>query len=155
MIKKIIKVVLIIFWMGVIFAFSSDNGEASTEKSDSIIINVYQIFNKKELTNKEKEELVEKLVFPIRKLAHLSEYLILGILIISLISEFTLINRKAFFIGLLLCIIYATSDEIHQLFSVGRSARILDILIDTIGSSIGISIYYLIDKKILRRKLYE
>lgn len=155
MIKKIIKVVLIIFWMGVIFAFSSDNGEASTEKSDSIIINVYQIFNKKELTNKEKEELVEKLVFPIRKLAHLSEYLILGILIISLISEFTLINRKAFLIGLLLCIIYATSDEIHQLFSVGRSARILDILIDTIGSSIGISIYYLIDKKILRRKLYE
>lgn len=155
MIKKIIKVVLIIFWMGVIFAFSSDNGEASTEKSDSIIINVYQIFNKKELTNKEKEELVEKLVFPMRKLAHLSEYLILGILIISLISEFTLINRKAFLIGLLLCIIYATSDEIHQLFSVGRSARILDILIDTIGSSIGISIYYLIDKKILRRKLYE
>ncbi len=155
MLKKIIKIFLIIIWMGVIFAFSSDTGEASTKKSDSIIINIYQIFNKKELKEKDKEKIINSVVYPVRKIAHLSEYLILGFLITSLVSEYTLIDRKAILLSIILCIIYASSDEIHQLFSVGRSARILDVIIDTIGSSIGTLFYFIIDKKLLRRKLYE
>lgn len=42
--------------------------------------------------------------------------------------------------SILFCFIYACSDEIHQLFLSGRSARILDTFIDSIGGFSGISI---------------
>ena len=40
MIKKVIKFILIVLCMVVIFMFSSDNADMSTEKSDGLIISV-------------------------------------------------------------------------------------------------------------------
>lgn len=153
MIKKIIKLLLIIIWMGIIFSFSKDNGEVSTKKSDSVIIRIYKIFDKRELTEKEKEQIIEKYVVPIRKSAHFIEYFILGVLVISFISEFIELNIKAIIIGIIICCLYAVSDELHQLFISNRSAEVLDVFIDTIGSSTGIIIYRSIYKKILRRNI--
>ena len=34
--------------------------------------------------------------------------------------------------------IYAITDEIHQIFVIGRSGEIRDIIIDTCGSTVGI-----------------
>ena len=137
--KKIIKLILVITWMGVIFIFSQDNGNASNKKSDSLIIKVYQIFDKRELSSKEKEKIIEKLVFPVRKLAHFSEYMI--------------INMKSILIAISITMLYAVSDEIHQLFSAGRSCRILDVIIDTLGGSTGIIIYNFIRNKLSRRSV--
>jgi VanZ family protein len=39
---------------------------------------------------------------------------------------------------ILLCFLYASSDEIHQLFVPGRSGSFIDILLDTFGSSCAI-----------------
>lgn len=149
MLKKIIKLLLIIIWMGVIFSFSSDNGDKSETKSDSVIIKIYKIFNNRELTTKEKEHIIDIFVTPVRKLAHFTEYFILGLLVISFISEYTIINIKSLLIALLICCLYAVSDEIHQLFTDGRAGRVLDVLIDTTGSLTAILIYY----KMKRRKI--
>ena len=41
-----------------------------------------------------------------------------------------------------MCVIYACSDEIHQLFIFGRSCELRDVLIDFIGSLLGVMIAY-------------
>ena len=96
----------------------------------------------------EQKEIIDKFVFPIRKAAHFSEYLILGILIISFISEFKALEIKYLILAIFISMLYAISDEIHQLFVSGRSARVFDIVIDTLGATTGISIYNFIKNKI-------
>lgn len=41
----------------------------------------------------------------------------------------------------ILGILYATSDEIHQLFSGGRSAQLSDVCLDTLGVITGLLLY--------------
>ena len=55
--------------------------------------------------------------------------------------------RKSYLLSILLCIIYVTSDEIHQIFTIGRAGRIKDILIDSVGSITGIYLYKLLIKR--------
>ena len=43
---------------------------------------------------------------------------------------------------------YAVTDELHQFFVSGRSARIFDVGIDTLGVATGILIYLIIRKVI-------
>ena len=59
--KKIIKLILIIICMFTIFSFSSDNGDKSTKKSDSIIIVMCEKFFGRELSKQEKEKYIDKL----------------------------------------------------------------------------------------------
>lgn len=48
------------------------------------------------------------------------------------------LNQKTIAIVFLISLIYAISDEFHQLFVVGRFASIKDIAIDMIGSSLAL-----------------
>lgn len=155
MLKKIIKLVLLIAWMAIIFNFSNDNGTESTKKSDLVITKIYQVITNAEPSKKQLQNIIDKYVYPIRKLAHFTEYAVLGILLVNFINEFKILSIKVIIISVILCMLYAISDEIHQLFSAGRSARILDVFIDTLGSSTGIIIYKLLNNKSMRSKKYE
>lgn len=126
-----------------IFSLSNDNGYKSTKKSDKVITFWYE----KLTNNKINKEVINKLVYPVRKSAHIIIYLILGLLFISLLYEFNITTKIMIISSILFCFIYACSDEIHQLFVVGRSGEIKDIILDTIGSTIGIFVYYLYRKK--------
>ena len=53
---------------------------------------------------------------------------------------------SALFIG----IIYASLDEIHQLFIEGRSGQVIDVCIDTIGVALGICSFMLLYKIVLK-----
>ena len=44
-------------------------------------------------------------------------------------------------------IIYAITDEIHQIFVSGRSGEIRDIIVDTCGSTVGILLNIIINRK--------
>ncbi len=66
----------------------------------------------------------------LRKLAHLSEYAVLGALLQRALSR----SGPAIVIGAL----YATSDELHQHFVRGRHAAWYDVVIDTVGVTIGV-----------------
>lgn len=147
MIRKVIKVILVLLWMVMIFLLSNEEAVKSSKKSDGLIIRSVELFTGKSLSVQEKEKVLRYLVFPVRKCAHLSLYLILGILVISLLREYMVINNKLVFWALLICFLYACSDEIHQLFVPGRSGEVRDVLIDTLGSILGASFYYLVFRK--------
>lgn len=71
--------------------------------------------------------------FIVKKTAHLVEYAILYFLAFRAFSKKNA-YQKAFLLG----IIYAFSDEIHQLFTPGRTAKVRDILVfDLSGLIIG------------------
>ena len=52
--------------------------------------------------------------------------------------------------ALLICAVYAATDELHQMFVQGRSCEVRDILIDSLGALTGILIACLIS--VLRAK---
>ncbi|MCI6899321.1 MAG: VanZ family protein [Tenericutes bacterium] len=147
MIRKVIKIILVLLWMVMIFLLSNEEAVKSSKKSDGLIIKSVELFTGKSLSDQEKEKVLKYLVFPVRKCAHLSLYLLLGILVISLLREYMVINTKLVLLSLLICFLYACSDEIHQLFVPGRSGEARDVLIDTLGACLGVSFYYLVFRK--------
>jgi VanZ family protein len=66
----------------------------------------------------------------LRKGAHMTEYAILGLLLLRAVGR----ELPALALGFA----YAVSDEIHQHFVRGRHASPVDVLIDTAGVAIGI-----------------
>ena len=131
--KIILKSLILVIWMSIIYFLSNQNGNESSNLSNGLLYNIFKTFHLSDtLVN-------DFLLNLIRKLAHFTEYLILGILVLNLLKEFNIKNK--IFIGALLCLLYAASDEIHQLFINDRSASILDVLIDFLGSMTGLFLY--------------
>ncbi len=152
-VKIIISYLLVIIWMIVIFLFSSANGNESGNDSKGIIKGTITIADKivvniglkDELyTDMEKDVIAENLNYPLRKVMHFSEYLILALLWLNALS-LSKVKHK-YLITLLICVIYAMSDEYHQTFINGRSGQLLDVLIDSTGSFIGTGCYVLLTK---------
>lgn len=159
-----IMLLLIIAWMVLIYYFSSmksdESDKTSSETVATIIDNSLKITNKIGAThaNSSYSDILaaSKVINPlIRKVAHFSEYFILAVLVIIFLN-YVIENKKyiiVFLISLVICALYAASDEFHQVFISGRSAQIIDVCIDTFGSLIGLLLYstyywaYMIGKK--------
>ena len=142
--KKIISFIVLILWMIVIFSFSSADANKSTGTSDKVITTMIEIKDKitnNETPNNEKEIIVKNSSFYIRKLAHITEYLILGFLMFNLLKQYSVTN---IYYAIGLSILYSCTDEFHQLFINGRSGSIKDVLIDSIGILIGTYLYKLL-----------
>lgn len=150
--KKVIYSILIVAWMIIIFCLSNQPAADSTELSDGFISNtignVYKLFDKN-ISSDELDLIKIKYTHPVRKMAHFTIYMILGILVTLLVREYNVSFNKCLFISLLVCLLYSISDEIHQLFVFGRSGEIRDVLIDTSGSFIGIFVF----NKLFRKKV--
>ena len=142
--KKIISFIVLILWMIVIFSFSSADANKSTGTSDKVITTMIEIKDKitnNETPNNEKEIIVKNSSFYIRKIAHITEYLILGFLMFNLLKQYSVTN---IYYAIGLSILYSCTDEFHQLFISGRSGSIRDVLIDSIGILIGTYLYKLL-----------
>ena len=74
----------------------------------------------------------------LRKCAHVTEYAVLGFLLARLVG------REA--PALLLGILYAASDELHQSFVRGRHASPIDVAIDGVGLVIGVLAWRRLDR---------
>ena len=74
----------------------------------------------------------------IRKLAHLTEFTILGGVLYVILRRYIEYGTVVKTIGV--GIVIASLDEFIQLFSLGRSSQLSDVLIDTVGIIIGISV---------------
>ncbi|ACD53838.1 VanZ family protein [Clostridium botulinum] len=141
--RKVVNWILLILWMIIIFAMSNQPAVVSDKQSGLVIttltnlgIDMNGIFG--ELAN-----------FIVRKTAHFLEYMILGILILNVL-EIHYTRQKIRLLGVLLVFLYASSDEIHQLFVQGREGAFRDVVIDTLGGTFGI---FVISKlKVLRLK---
>lgn len=139
--KKTISIVSLILWMIIIFSFSSADANKSTGTSDKVITTMIEIKDKitdQETPINEKEIIVKNSSFYVRKIAHITEYLILGLLMFNALKQFNILN---IYYAIILCILYSCTDEFHQLFINGRSGSFRDILIDTIGILLGTYLY--------------
>lgn len=76
--------------------------------------------------------------FFIKKFAHVFVYLVLYFLLQFAVNKTTQTSQTKLrlYLPLILCCIYAISDEIHQSFVPGRTATLRDIGYDMIGVSI-------------------
>lgn len=84
------------------------------------------------------------LEFFIRKLAHLLEYMVLGILVLRLLAVLCRIQIPfLLLISLVICSLYAALDELHQHYTGGRTPMAVDVLLDTSGAALGIMTYFL------------
>lgn len=130
-IQKIISIILVVFWASLIFLFSNQGGTSSTNNSNFIVDflnNFLNLFIDIDLTN------YDFIFLLVRKLAHLLEYFILAILVYYLLYQFKV--KKKLILTIIICFLYALSDEFHQLFIIGREGRLIDVLIDTLGASL-------------------
>lgn len=83
--------------------------------------------------------------FFIRKLGHVTIYMILTLLILRALHHHHFRWKAAkYFLVFLLAFLYAMSDEYHQSLTGFRDGRWMDVGIDSIGILIGICIHSLL-----------
>lgn len=134
---RVLSVILLVFWMALIFNFSSQNANASSAMSGEIIEAVAEKFypNYENLTQEEKIEIVQGYQFMVRKAAHVGIYAVLGFFaFLTFISYVKLKFFARVSLAGAVCCLYALSDEIHQNFVWGRSCELRDFLIDSVGA---------------------
>ena len=153
--KKTIIILLTLLWCIVIFIFSSMSGNESNEKSKETINNVIdttlEVTNDSGITDKHPSEkkinsVIEKLNKPLRKCMHASVYFVLAILVFLSFKSFKINGWKLYIFPILICFIYACTDEFHQYFVSGRTSEFTDVLIDTGGAIVGIMVAKLVSK---------
>lgn len=119
--------------MGVIFFLSHQDKDASKETSEWVmaLINVF---------NLDIETLrAYHVPFLVRKAAHMTEYFILFLLVHRLLRWYRS-EQPNWGIALLICVLYAATDELHQSFVPGRGASIIDVGIDMGGALIALGL---------------
>ena len=133
--RRVISWLLVILWMGVIFYLSHQQAVESNSLSTGITERIVAI--------------IERVAFGIevdlvhfnhliRKSAHFFAYLVLGILVSNALNSHGYAGFKLFWVAMGICVLYAISDEVHQLFVPGRAGQVRDVLIDSAGAVVGI-----------------
>ena len=137
--RKIFTVITII-WMVVIFAYSAQPGQESTEDSIWAGMLFGRIFvpDFEEWSQEEQLEFAKGIDHPVRKAAHATEYAILGFFATFAWNKSKNKGYKRFLVPWLFASIYAATDEIHQLFVPGRHGSIWDVLLDSSGAVLGV-----------------
>jgi VanZ family protein len=132
-----ISVMLVIGWMALIFYLSSQPASQSNELSNRVTEVIVETIEKVAPEIASNWDLKELNHF-IRKNAHFFSYFVLGVLVMNALYQK---GYRKFVLSLIICILYSISDEIHQTFVPGRGGNIIDVIIDSSGSFIGIGLY--------------
>ena len=152
-----LSIILCLVWMELIFYNSSRTATVSGSISYSVVNSIRN--DKHALQGKNKSTKVIASVLPnslrdqkidliIRKNAHAFEYCVLALFVANSIFLFGVKGRNALTSIMFICLLYAVTDEFHQLFVQGRGSLVSDVLIDFGGSLIGLGLFYLVYYKI-------
>lgn len=144
---RIILIILLIGTMILIFGFSGQDGTQSKGISTKISEGILNLSPKyKEMQGQEQKKVLQRTNAVIRKIAHFSVYTLFGVLLMALVIKTNVKYRWKMIIPLLIGLIYAISDEIHQVFSPGRTPKVTDIYIDMLGVLLGTLLVLLVTK---------
>lgn len=127
--KFYIYTLLTCLWIVVIFSFSLQTGDESSELSGGIVAWLVGLVCPPDFAY---AEILETIV---RKLAHFTEYTILGVLLSLTTGETKC--RRLILVPWILGACVACCDETIQLFSDGRAGQIADVLLDSSGVLFG------------------
>jgi VanZ family protein len=133
--KQILKIVLLVIWLGVIFMLSSEPSAVSSTRSGAIVDTIKNINPSVADT--------ENITFLVRKAAHITAYFILGILMLRVVRMYSRLPKKAIILSIVFVAVYAISDELHQLLVNGRSGEVRDVFIDTSAGTLGVFVTYM------------
>ena len=139
--KIIVSWLMVIATMLIIYSFSGETAQESTETSGGIIEAILKLFLPNE---KVTVDLIARLQHPIRKLAHFSIFALLGFTLANAFKvTFKIKHIFNYLLSFASVIIYASSDELHQGLIDGRGPSFKDVLIDSWGGLTGILVFAL------------
>lgn len=131
---------LVVGWMGLIFYLSHQPASASSALSSGVVQTIVSFVESIFSVPLADSDLLHVIV---RKGAHLFAYFVLALFVFHAFQVSMWTKRATIGMTIVVCVLYAVTDEVHQLFIPGRSGQVTDVLIDTIGSVLGIGCYLL------------
>ncbi|MDD2363004.1 MAG: VanZ family protein [Oscillospiraceae bacterium] len=135
--RRLIFTVLSVLFTAFIFLNSIQNAAISSAQSGNFVVFLENILSSIGISVSVSE-------FIIRKLAHFSEFFILGILLCLTLRTYTVKIIKNVTIPLFLGILVAVTDEFIQLFSAGRAGLVADVVLDFSGFLTGLGLAVLL-----------
>lgn len=141
---RIAALVVLVVWMLVISGFSGQNAEHSGNLSfavSCVIVREYAQITGTEMTEEEIVEQARQIEHPVRKLAHMTEYGILALLIWINLMMYEGV-RYRYLLAEVGTVIFAGTDEFHQTFVDGRAGRLTDVLIDSCGGVLALLVLW-------------
>lgn len=150
---KILSFIPALCIMSLIFYFSSQTAGESSGLSGGIaerfLNDIINISNTK-ISAAEKIVYLGNMETVIRKAAHMVEYAVLGIAVAFPGYIYGKRRRRLIIWSEVICLMYAATDEFHQLYVLGRSGQVSDVIIDGIGALIGCFLFLLISRNIVK-----
>ena len=149
---RLLLLILILANMSLIFMLShqdaSQSGETSKQITTAIAQTTVQNFDKMEPA--EQTKIIDELNIPVRTLAHMAEFGLLGALSLLLLLTWQGPIPLKHLGSIVFVFLYACADEWHQKQVSGRAAEWKDVGFDTLGAVIGtlaiLLLYFLIMK---------
>ena len=123
---RVIMTVLTVAVIAAIFFNSSLDADESTEQSTPLTVFINNCLHSLGFTFTITENIV-------RKLAHFTEYSVMGAMLVTTVYLYTGRRGKTLCIALPIGVLVAVCDEQIQRFSEGRSCELRDVLIDSSG----------------------
>lgn len=146
--KKVSWLLVILCLLG-IFIMSNLNGVKSWYLTGEVLnvakgnINSEATFEDKMASYEEDHTRIQMIV--LRKAAHFTEYFILAFLLMNALL-FSFDVKGALTRAVLFGVMYSFFDEFHQLFIPGRTPKIFDVGIDSLGVLVGCGLFYVLTK---------
>ena len=139
----ILFTILTLVWCGLIFWFSHQPSDESVKYSSHIgdWVCEHLVDGYKDMPEPQKSSKHEDVIYAVRKMAHVIEYIILGALVTATLVLWMKERFGLLFVMFMSCLFgafYATTDEFHQSFVSGRSGELRDVAIDSVGAFIGV-----------------
>ncbi|MBQ7574621.1 MAG: VanZ family protein [Clostridia bacterium] len=140
-IRRIIFTLTTLLLMLSSFGFSNQDASVSGRLSRGILAKTAEVEIFNDVPYSKKADFVRNSDHITRKLAHFTEYTLLGISLYLMLSAWLLRSKKLpYYLTLILAFLYASTDEVHQIFVSGRGPQFGDVLIDTSGALFGLII---------------
>ncbi len=158
---RILLTVLTLAVMVMIYLFSTEPAEKSDQTSGAftrqVIGVLYPDYDAYE--TERQQTLFDSVQTVIRKMAHYTEYAMLGLLMRLCLESWFGKRKWLFPVSWAAGTLYAGTDELHQLLIDGRSGQWTDVLLDSAGVLSGVLaaalILYLIRKRKQRKETEE
>ena len=151
--KQTVMFCILLGWMALIFLFSAQNSDESASLSSGMLKKLLSLLPGWDaLSPALQTRRINQLHHLFRKLAHFTEYTVLGAIAAQTMRTCfpTVVTSgkcvRYFLIPACFALLYAVCDEIHQIFVPGRSCEFRDMMIDTAGACLGITLLALLHR---------
>lgn len=137
--SAIVAWTLVVLWMSVIFLFSHQDSDTSGSLSSSLATIVLNF-----LKQPADGELAGRMDALLRTLAHGFIFFILGWLVSRAFARIEINDIRNAILSLIVSLLYAVSDELHQAFIPGRASQLSDFFVDGAGILLAVLLYQVI-----------